>query len=1098
MAKKTLSYADALRILGGDDPTLLGFGEAVGGGTLGALGVPDVLGLQSLLVRCGHAAVTGIREKITGVSRWDRTERVAAADLILRITALFEALDELLDRPECPLALKDLRITGDEQYALLTDVLRDAERAAPALPPSSDGVEHAPPYRRSAQVLRRFLRGLEAWDRLDETGRARLDETLEELPDLARRRHVESYRKLAADVPEFGVWANLAAHEDTRGRVEEVRVGLAGMADLLERMTAPGTARRLTELERLYRAVLDKPVLDTDETPDGVVLPPVREAYLDLGGLLRVADADARPSADTWWEGAARHDNLQPLLVSLLTRRECHFRPVVLLGHPGAGKSQLTRMLAARLPSGDFLPLRVELRSVQADAPIHTQIDEGLSATLHTRVSWRDLADQAEGALPVVILDGLDELLQATGADRSDYLEQVQRFQEHQADLGRPVAVIVTSRTVVAERTRFPLGTPVIRLEPFTDAQITCMLRIWNRANAAALAARGLRPLEPETLLDYRELAEQPLLLFMLLVFDADGNALQRDAAALGRAELYERLLTSFAEREVRKHHSHLGGAELARAVEDELRRLEVVATAMFVRHRQWVSADELDADLAALFPDAAVRPEQAGLGGRTGPAHQVLGRFFFVHEARAVRREEHRSVYEFLHATFGEYLVARAVVNELSDLVADRAHAARRRVPVPPDTGRFHALTSFAALAGRAAVVEFAADLLAARTREARERAEYRSLLVEMFRAAPYPRTGSAVDYRPYEATIARRLAAHTANLVTLLVLVADEVDLAELFPDSGQPWLPWRETAGTWRALPGDEWFGFMDTVRLRHLGHWEEDGTPRALLRRERREPVNVGECTGFELRVNATGRLDITDPYTLTVDYEGTTSRLLRSLGLRMQGWSARLVLMLGPYLKHVDSDLGTWVTADRAVRIAGRTPEHVTVDHWDFPSSWTTISHLLDLRLGWPGTDEDWDNRLLSYLRLLDLARTSHPRLDVPQVVALREAVEDLHLLRLRPSPPDRPSPYNELRSVLALYLQRVHSVAGSPRVTASLRLVLDALRPYLEEAEEYDQNYDRILGLAAANDGPSDSDHLPEHLPHLPQDTPGGFTGNSL
>lgn len=113
MAKKTLSYADALRILGGDDPTLLGFGEAVVTGTLGALGVPDVLGLQSQVVRYGQAAVTGIREKITGVSRWDRTERVAAADLVLRITALFEALEEALDRPGCPLALRLVRSLQD-------------------------------------------------------------------------------------------------------------------------------------------------------------------------------------------------------------------------------------------------------------------------------------------------------------------------------------------------------------------------------------------------------------------------------------------------------------------------------------------------------------------------------------------------------------------------------------------------------------------------------------------------------------------------------------------------------------------------------------------------------------------------------------------------------------------------------------------------------------------------------------------------------------------------------------------------------------------------------------------------------------------------
>ena len=152
-------------------------------------------------------------------------------------------------------------------------------------------------------------------------------------------------------------------------------------AQILQKLTTSRSRRRLTELENLYQAILDKPILDASEAPNGVVLPSVRDAYLDLGGLLRFTDENATPSSEAWWHEATRYDNLQPLLASLLTQRECLLRPIVLLGHPGAGKSQLTRMLAARLPLGNFLPLRVELRSVPADAPIHTQIDEGISAT---------------------------------------------------------------------------------------------------------------------------------------------------------------------------------------------------------------------------------------------------------------------------------------------------------------------------------------------------------------------------------------------------------------------------------------------------------------------------------------------------------------------------------------------------------------------------------------------------------------------------------------------------------------------------------------------------------------------------------------------
>src|SRR5690606_31114922 len=159
--------------------------------------------------------------------------RVAAADLILRITAFFNALAELLEQHHCPFTLRDLRFTRDEQYRLFSDVLRGIEQDTPTLPPASGGPELATPYRKAAGVLLLFLRGLEVWDRLDDAERTRVTETLEELPSRACRRHIELYRKLAADVPEFGVWANFSAHEKTQEQITEISTGLDELAQIL-------------------------------------------------------------------------------------------------------------------------------------------------------------------------------------------------------------------------------------------------------------------------------------------------------------------------------------------------------------------------------------------------------------------------------------------------------------------------------------------------------------------------------------------------------------------------------------------------------------------------------------------------------------------------------------------------------------------------------------------------------------------------------------------------------------------------------------------------------------------------------------------------
>jgi hypothetical protein len=94
-------------------------------------------------------------------------------------------------------------------------------------------------------------------------------------------------------------------------------------------------------------------------------------------------------------------------------------------------------------------------------------------------VTWPELARSADGALPVLILDGFDELVQATGITQSDYLEKVAAFQRREAEQQRPTAVIVTRRTTVADRARSVSG----------------MLAIWNEVNTDLLAGRDLKPL---------------------------------------------------------------------------------------------------------------------------------------------------------------------------------------------------------------------------------------------------------------------------------------------------------------------------------------------------------------------------------------------------------------------------------------------------------------------------------------------------------------------------------------------------------------------------------------------------------------------------
>ena len=481
---------------------------------------------------------------------------------------------------------------------------------------------------------------------------------------------------------------------------------------------------------------------------------------------------------------------VQDLLVAILTTPQATEQPIVVLGQPGSGKSVLTRVLAARLAGTDFLPVRVELRSVRADAPVIKQIEEALHLQLGETVTWPDVVRRGHPALPIVMMDGFDELLQATGQNWASYLEQLQDFQERQAEVGRPLAVLVTSRTVVADRARFPAGTPVVRLEPFGDEQVSRWLAVWNGLNESGLARRGLSTLPVEVALEHRELASQPLLLLLLAIYDSRANKLQHASGGLGRVDLYENLFTDFFERQVEKFGAALGREQREAEVTAEWRRLCAVAIAMHNRGRDVILEPELEEDARQLL--SAEDRSLPTAESRTLSVGQLLvGRFFFVHESQASRDTGsgvERS-FEFLHATFGEFLAARQIVNAMVELAEVRA-VLPRRIGSTLDAGFFPALTSFATIARRAPLWEFGQGMIARLDPGVRRRC--RELVLELLPDAGFTHpTWSFGGYEPERRTMAQRQASFAANLVCLAVLLSDgPVDAVDLV---GEPVAEW-----------------------------------------------------------------------------------------------------------------------------------------------------------------------------------------------------------------------------------------------------------------------------------------------------------------
>jgi hypothetical protein len=102
------SYQDAVWLLGHDEPKIIKIVERLGGAALvsvsaGSLSALALFDVRDGLMKWGIDVVRTIRDRISGLSRFDRTQRLVAAHTVIVITSFYEALGEMLDGSAAPI-----------------------------------------------------------------------------------------------------------------------------------------------------------------------------------------------------------------------------------------------------------------------------------------------------------------------------------------------------------------------------------------------------------------------------------------------------------------------------------------------------------------------------------------------------------------------------------------------------------------------------------------------------------------------------------------------------------------------------------------------------------------------------------------------------------------------------------------------------------------------------------------------------------------------------------------------------------------------------------------------------------------------------------
>ncbi|MEU4159228.1 hypothetical protein [Actinoplanes sp. NPDC026670] len=810
---------------------------------------------NELLARLNDMVSSG-RDRLGRATGRQRHELLGATHAVLVIASFFAALRTELGPVVDELALDETDkvrlVTGDDSgggYRSAVEYLFGAEIPVPwAGQGFTENTERdiTAFYTDLADRTIGFCVGLAAWPT-----------QLEHAPGLTRRlvsaaldRYRAEYAALIVDVPEFEIWAMLGEHHATH-------TSLARLEELVARLSSV-SGEQNDEIRRiladLNRQVLDLPMAELGDT-DGltaVTFPRIRDGYVEPRFRWAVMGRTSQPSREDWWSMQAAGSDLATFLAAYFASIEATELPLVILGHPGAGKSLLTKVCTARLSaagSDAFVPIRIPLRDVpDPAASIYHQIDSVLQAGTHGRVPWQQLCAAGADRTRVVFLDGLDELMQASGATESRYLRNVMEFQRVEASTSGPVAVVVTSRTVVADLAAIPPGCLVIRLEEFADEQVESWARVWNRANTAGIEDGTLRRIDPASLLAYGELARQPLLLLLMATV-----ATEKPLPAVHQpARLYRELLDDFVRRELDKPDVAVPSLTQSARHEAELWKLGLVAFGMVNRGQQHLHERDLHHDLLALH--GPTRPGPARANGRDlspvlEPARRLLGRFFFVHTAEADGGAAGRS-YEFLHATFADYLIAHHLVEQLRQLYAAYARPASQQW----DDDLLFALLSHRVLATTGSrSIDFFAEEAAAEPGIA-------WVLEQLVKGAQERWNRGRFDrYDPSGGTYLHRMAAYTANLVLLRIACSDgPVDLDYLCPDGAQTTVWWPALVGLWRAvLPASDLAavtaraGLTDEspARLHHASHRGTTDLQLDLLAGDRPTALNRAAGSAF---------------------------------------------------------------------------------------------------------------------------------------------------------------------------------------------------------------------------------------------------------
>ena len=627
-----------------------------------------------------------------------RYENAQIAQVLIVFAAYFDSIKMYLPDEE-----KEIKISSKEKVVLTkesldkymffllekssmeaTDIAKDIFEYDLSMPNPIESIsEYAVKLLKFYEILNQeflcFYEKLSLWDNLEEKKKDHFLAIIRQLPNKAVENYEKQYYQLSITFNDFFIWTNIQEHKDIQKRID---VGFTSISELImtynEKKQNSKAITTLEQYKKMYQSYVEGTVVDTSEmkhdTTENVIFPAKKDIFVPQKFRALTYKNNLHLEEREVWNNCKERNGIGKFISDILRHSVVGELPLLILGHPGAGKTLLCHMLAAKILLQEYHVIIVKLRDTVADQTIPQQINQQIERDFSNKCIWNDIVESKLNKPILLIFDGYDELLQASGRTYSDYLQRIVEFQKQQKDIyGIFVKCIITSRITLIDKAIITNNTPVILLSEFDENRIKLWSEIWNEKNKEYFKNYNLELFEVDKTSKVFELAKQPLLLLMLALYDSNGNALKKNKE-LNSTQLYDSLIREFISREKRKDENfrskHI--PEQIKIIDDEMKKISMAALGMYNRKALYIRSEELGKDLEFVLCIENTNKEYQY--SELTESDKLLGSFFFIHRSNSVdvieKEKIQNAAYEFLHNTFGEFLTANYIVSEMYNIL--------------------------------------------------------------------------------------------------------------------------------------------------------------------------------------------------------------------------------------------------------------------------------------------------------------------------------------------------------------------------------------------------------------------------------------------